>query len=800
MQLLNKNNFKKGDLSMKRRFWTKLVAGIMSIATVLSVVSLPAVAPLAEASQNTQQVDHMPVNQQKAAAISALKALSQPVTAKADASSVPNKSLGVDVSAYQGTDMSGYARAGAKFCIVKTTEGTNWVNSKAAAQIASAKANSMMVMGYHFAHCGGDSNAARNEANYAINHARSMGIPQHSYIAMDFETDASGNKQANTNAAIAFMQTVRNAGYLPLFYSGSYYMNQHFDTEQIVKAFPGSLWIASYKVMGRQDAPDFNYFPSRNGIAIWQFTDNLKGMGVDGNINVLPLNFLVPEQPKPSNPTYQTTVHFLDSQNGNREVGTQKVSGHNGDKVSYNVPNNYHANSGQSNQVTVSNNGNVNVYVSHNTQLESKNESLTRIVKGALTNTTTGTTATYQYSQTKQVPVNGTKDLVTGQTSWSSTPSFDSVFGTYEPNFANDAAQSKFSYSNQFDHIKLDGKPQVTTNGHTQTISVAWTAAGAQSSSSSKPASSSSESHNSSQASSSESHSSSLQSSSNESSSSSSESQSSAPSESHISSSQSSSSESHQDAKPVTSGSDTDDSKIDNANHDWTEASSVRTIVRTITFEFADGTKKVIKQNGRLATGVTATNHKTGEVKQVTPPSFSGWDAVKVPQHAGEVANAAEIPGVANEPELRAYENSNFAKTYGTDNGLHITIKYAKNETAKPDQGSSQNNQGSKMGIEAKKEAEQKLRQIVQNPSALSKAKNMTKSQANAYQNARNSATQMNSNYNGSPKQVDHHNYVSDLPQTGDQDNAKNTAIDLIAVVALFGIAGWIYYYNKKAA
>lgn len=785
---------------MKRRFWTKLVAGIMSIATVLSVVSLPAVAPLAEASQNTQQVDRMLVDHQKTAAISALQALSQPTTAKADTSSVPNKSLGVDVSAYQGTDMSGYARAGAKFCIVKTTEGTNWVNSKATAQIASAKANGMMVMGYHFAHCGGDSNAARNEANYAINHARSMGIPQHSYIAMDFETDASGNKQANTNAAIAFMQTVRNAGYLPLFYSGSYYMTQHFDTEQIVKAFPGSLWVASYKVMGRQDAPDFNYFPSRNGIAIWQFTDNLKGMGVDGNINVLPLNFLVPEQPKPSNPTYQTTIHFLDSQNSNREVGTQKVSGHNGDKVGYNIPNNYHANSGQSNQVTISNNGNVNVYVSHNTQSESKNESLTRIVKGALTNTITGTTATYQYSQTKRVPVNGTKDLVTGQTSWNSATSFDSVFGTYEPNFANDAAQSKFSYSNQFDHIKLDGKPQVTINGHTQTIDVAWTAAGAQSSSSSKPASSSSESHNSSQASSSESHSSSLQSSSNEPSSSSRESQSSASSESHISGSQSSSSESHQDAKPVTPGSDTDDSKIDNTNHDWTEASSVRTIVRTITFEFADGTKKVIKQNGRLSTGVTATNHKTGEVKQITPPSFSGWDAVKVPQRKGEVANAAGIPGVANESELRAYGSSNFAKTYGTDNGLNITIKYAKNETAKPDQGSSQNNQGSKMGTEAKKETEQKLRQIAQNPSALSKAKNMTKSQVNAYQNARNSATQMNSNYNGSPERVDHRNYVGDLPQTGDQDKAKNTAVDLIAVVALFGIISWIYYYSKKAA
>ena len=751
---------------MNRRYWTKFVAMIMSLATVLSVVSVPAVAPLADAGPETQQVDQ---GLQQDAVVSMLKTLSkqtQPVTAKADVTSVPNRSLGVDVSAYQGTDLSAYARAGAKYAIVKTTEGTNWVNSHAAGQVQSAKRNGMMVMGYHFAHCGGNVSAARNEANYAISHAKQMGIPVHSYIAMDFEADAWGNKQANTNAAIAFMQTVRNAGYLPMFYSGAAYMNEHFYTDQIIKQFPGSLWVAAYKTLGRQDAPDFNYFPSRNGIAIWQFTDNLKGLGVDGNINVLPLNFLQPEQPakpqpKPQpkpNPTYQTTVHFLDSQAGNREVGKQTVSGRSGDRKTYSVPNNYHANSGQSNQVIVSNNGNVNVYVSHNMTSASENRSFTRVVKGTLTNTD-GTTATYQYSVTKQVPLTGQRDLVTGKVDWSSVPDFDDVFSKYTPNFADDAAKSKFSYSNLFDHIDLVGV-QVVQNGSTQTINVSWKAQKKDEPSSSSSSTSSS------------SHSSSTSSSSSSKPVTPAKPDSSS-SESHSTSSSSSSSSSSDSSHY--SGSDTQPS---GADHGSTTPSkpvtpdvptapvmSGRTVTRTIKFKFADGATKTVKQTATII------------MSDGQPESFTGWNAVAVPHQNGEVANCAKIPAVNSLAEYQAYQNSAFARTYSTDGGgSNIVVKYTKDQTTKsvpvkPHQSGSTSkpaaNAGSQMGTEARKE----LQTLKKNPAAGSKAKNMSAKQAQNYVDARNNATQMSADYAGVSSKPDKHNYVGDLPQTGDVTN-----------------------------
>lgn len=747
---------------MKQRFWTKFVATIMSLATTLSIVSVPAAVPLASQVPATQQVDQEAERSAAEQVLHTLSEQTQPVTAEAsDRTSVPNRSLGVDVSAYQGTDMSGYARAGAKFCIVKTTEGTGWVNSKAAAQIRSAKANGMMVMGYHYAHSGGSVSAARNEANYAISHARSMGVPAHSYIAMDFESDAWGSRQANTDAAIAFMQTVRNAGYLPLFYSGSAYMNAHFDTNQIVQKFPGSLWVASYKVLGRQDSPDFDYFPSRNGIAIWQFTDNLKGMGVDGSINVLPLSFLQPApqpQPKPQpkpNPTYQTKIHFLDSQAGNREVGSQTVSGHQGDQRSYSVPENYHANSGQSNQVTISNNGSVNVYVSHNTETVHQNRSVTRRVLGTLTSSD-GTTGSYEYSQTKQVPVTGTKDAVTGKTDWTAVPDFNQIFGEYHPDFAADAAKSKFSYSSQFDHAVLDHVDYSAPAGSsTETVHVYWKAAAA------KPVLSagSASSHHASE--SSEHHSSSSTSSSSVSSSSTSSSSSSSSSASSSRTSSSSSSSSSASSSSASSSSASSSSDAPTVKPENTVVASAR---RTVKFEFADGTTKTVVQ--------TATYRADSD----SLVDFAGWGMINVPVRQGEVADCSQVPAVSNARELQTYWDSAFSKTHQTSRNQYdqtVVIKYAQNQTSKPQPAKLSSHSSSRtdasagdsqMGTAARKE----LQELTKNPAAGSRAENMSRAQAQKYVQARHDATPMSASYNGSPAKQDRHSYVGSLPQTGD--------------------------------
>ncbi len=153
----------------------------------------------------------------------------------------------------------------------------------------------MMPMSYHFALFGANASAAKAEANYAISSAKAFGLPKGSYIACDWETgdgnNVNGGRDASANAIIAFMKKVKAAGYKPLLYSGASLLNNNINTAKVNAAFPNSLWVASYATMGRIDTPNFNYFPSMDGVAIWQFTDNWRGLNVDGNISLLPLSY-----------------------------------------------------------------------------------------------------------------------------------------------------------------------------------------------------------------------------------------------------------------------------------------------------------------------------------------------------------------------------------------------------------------------------------------------------------------------------------------------------------------------------
>ena len=203
---------------------------------------------------------------------------------------VSKRSYGVDVASYQSTSVS---YTGAKFAFVKLTQGTDYLNPKATAQIKSAKANGLLVGGYFYANHSNSVSRARSEAKYAVAKAKALGIPEGSYIADDFEqgsgNSVNGGVQANTDAIMAALQVIKDGGYQPLVYSGSFVLRNHLSITRIIKSFGTCLWVASYKVSGRQDYADFNYFPSMDGVAIWQFTDNYKGYNVDGNIAVVDL-------------------------------------------------------------------------------------------------------------------------------------------------------------------------------------------------------------------------------------------------------------------------------------------------------------------------------------------------------------------------------------------------------------------------------------------------------------------------------------------------------------------------------
>ena len=221
---------------------------------------------------------------------------------------VAKRSYGVDVSSFQDADLSQFANLGAKFAVVKLSEGLDYQNTKAEAQISSANANGMLTMGYHYARFGANSILGGQEGKYTVQAAKSFGLPTGSYLACDWETGSGnvtdGDSEANSNAILTFLNTIVAAGYKPLLYSGKALLINNVDVKRVTDKYGTCLWVASYKTMDPQNTADFGWFPSMDNVAIWQFTSNWHGLDVDGNISLIDLKSDAPSlKPQPSKPT-----------------------------------------------------------------------------------------------------------------------------------------------------------------------------------------------------------------------------------------------------------------------------------------------------------------------------------------------------------------------------------------------------------------------------------------------------------------------------------------------------------------
>lgn len=199
-----------------------------------------------------------------------------------------NKTYGVDVASYQPTDLSGYHKAGASFSVVKLTQGTGYFNPKDTAQIKSSRALGMETHAYHYAEFGNSVSRAKAEAKFFLDRAAKQNISKKRYLFLDWEAGSgnvvTGAKSANTAAIVTFMDACKKEGYKVGLYSGAALMRSAIDTAQIVKRYGTCLWVASYPTMSAVSSADFGYFPSMDGVLIWQFTSNWHGLGVDGNV------------------------------------------------------------------------------------------------------------------------------------------------------------------------------------------------------------------------------------------------------------------------------------------------------------------------------------------------------------------------------------------------------------------------------------------------------------------------------------------------------------------------------------
>lgn len=193
--------------------------------------------------------------------------------------------FGIDVSKYQGEiDWSKVKNSGVKFAMVRAayrgytvgniSEDVQFLNN-----IKGAYNNGIKV-GLYFYSSAINEQEAIEEANYVLNLIKKYGVEKYvTYpIVIDVE-DFEGTRnyhlsvQERTNIVKAFCNTIKNAGYKPMVYSYTYFLENKLDMNQLTSY---DTWIADYYGNTWYNRP----------FTIWQYTDKGTIDGITGNVDL----------------------------------------------------------------------------------------------------------------------------------------------------------------------------------------------------------------------------------------------------------------------------------------------------------------------------------------------------------------------------------------------------------------------------------------------------------------------------------------------------------------------------------
>lgn len=195
---------------------------------------------------------------------------------------------GIDVSYHNGTlDWSTIKAAGVDFAILRAayrgygTEGTLVRDAKFAEYMQGAMSQGIPVGAYIYSQAITTAEAVQ-EANYILNIVRgySLDLP----IVFDYEfagvktgrldsawSSGKLNKSKMTDIALAFCDTIKNAGYDAMVYANKTFLSKNLDHEAIENA-GYDVWLAHYTT-------NTNY---TGDYKIWQYTSSGRIPGIEG--------------------------------------------------------------------------------------------------------------------------------------------------------------------------------------------------------------------------------------------------------------------------------------------------------------------------------------------------------------------------------------------------------------------------------------------------------------------------------------------------------------------------------------
>lgn len=192
---------------------------------------------------------------------------------------------GPDWAKYQGNSGKfGYSTD--KFAIAQIggTYGGTFIDQLTySGQVQSGLSHGLRMHTYLWYGVGGSTDIGAKALDYYL---PKIQTPKGSIVALDYEDGASGNMAANTDAILYGMRRIAQAGYTPMYYSYKPYTLAHVDYKRIIAEFHNSLWIAAYPNYLVTPKPNYAFFPSMDGVALFQFTSTYVAGGLDGNVDL----------------------------------------------------------------------------------------------------------------------------------------------------------------------------------------------------------------------------------------------------------------------------------------------------------------------------------------------------------------------------------------------------------------------------------------------------------------------------------------------------------------------------------
>lgn len=218
------------------------------------------------------------------------------------------REIGIDLSSHnKNISVDALKSTGATFAIIKTSEGDYYINDQFNALLTKVNQSGIKKIAYYHYLIADTYNAGVNEGASCLRKLDTLGIPKGSLIYADCEISKN-----TTESVKGFLITLKNGGYKVGFYTYKGMLGQ-FNLESI-QLVAESTWLAAYPLSNGRPAdvkPNFNYFPSAPKVDIWQYTDNLLGFNVDGNIAVTNITNLF-STVSHETPKHDTEISYVD--------------------------------------------------------------------------------------------------------------------------------------------------------------------------------------------------------------------------------------------------------------------------------------------------------------------------------------------------------------------------------------------------------------------------------------------------------------------------------------------------------